>query len=125
MRDIAYQLDGVVDDLFGIVDTLQLGGLVEVDQVLIQVKPGGGEQGTGVVVQVGGNALALFFLQTDRSIEQELLLVLFHALEAHLIPDHLPLVEDDKYNEPDGKREHTYGAEIEHQGHIAAGINCF
>src|ERR1700754_1192985 len=35
--DIADQLDGIIDDRFGIVDTLQLGCLIQVDQVLIQI----------------------------------------------------------------------------------------
>ena len=37
MRDIADQLNGVIDDLLGIVDALQLGGLVQVDEVLIEI----------------------------------------------------------------------------------------
>ena len=35
--DVAYQLDGIVDDLFGVVDALELSGLVEVDQIFIEV----------------------------------------------------------------------------------------
>ncbi len=41
--DITDQLYRIVNDLFGIVNALQLGGLVEVDQVFVQVKPGGSQ----------------------------------------------------------------------------------
>ncbi len=37
VRDITDQLDRIIDDRFGIVDALQLGCFVQVDQVLIQV----------------------------------------------------------------------------------------
>jgi len=45
MRDIPYQLNGIVDDLFGVVDALELGGLVEIDQVFVQVQAGCCQQG--------------------------------------------------------------------------------
>lgn len=112
MRDIADELDGIVDDLLGIVNALQLGGLVQVDQVLIEVKSGGGEQGAGVIVEVGGNTLAFFFLQADGGIQQQFLLVLFHALQAQLVAYHLALVKNNENDEPDGKCKHTDGAKI-------------
>ena len=37
VADIPDQLDRIVDDLLGVIDALQLGGLIEIDQVLIQV----------------------------------------------------------------------------------------
>lgn len=37
VRDIADELDRIVDDLLGVVDALQLRGLVEIDQILVQV----------------------------------------------------------------------------------------
>ena len=112
MRDIANELDGVVDDLLGIVNALQLGGLVQIDQVLIEIESGGGEQGAGVIVEVGGNTLAFFFLQADRGIQQQFLLILLHALEAQLVAYHLTLVKNNENDEPDGKCEHTNGAKI-------------
>jgi hypothetical protein len=112
MRDIADELDGVIDDLLGVVNALQLGGLVQIDQVLIEVEPGGGEEGTGVIMEVGGNALAFFFLQADGGIQQEFLLILLHALEAQLVAYHLTLVKDNENDEPDGKCKHTNGAKI-------------
>src|SRR6185312_12108543 len=36
MTDIPDKLDGIVNDLFGIVDALQLGRLVKVDEVLVE-----------------------------------------------------------------------------------------
>src|SRR6201999_3543706 len=65
MRDIADELDGIIDDRLGIINTLQLGGLVEVDQVLVQVQTGGSQQWSRVVVQIGGDTLAFLFLEPD------------------------------------------------------------
>ena len=44
--DVPDQLDGIVDDLFGIVDALELGLFVEVHKIFIEVEAGRGEQGT-------------------------------------------------------------------------------
>ena len=96
VADIADELDGVIDDLFGVIDALQLGGFVEVDEVLVEVKAGGGKEGAGVVVEVGGDALAFFFLKPDAGIEEKFLLVLFHPLEPQLVADDLTLVEDNE-----------------------------
>jgi len=63
-------------------------------------------------VEVGGNTLTFFFLQADGGIQQQLLLILFHALEAQLVAYHLTLVKDDENDEPDGKGKHAYGAKI-------------
>jgi len=35
--DISDQLDGIVDDLFGVVDALKLGRFIEVDEIFIEV----------------------------------------------------------------------------------------
>jgi hypothetical protein len=110
MGDIADQLDGIVDNLFGIVNTLQLGSLVEVDQVFVQIEPGGRQERACVVMEVGRDALAFFFLQADTGIQEQFLLVLFHPLQFHLVPDDLTLVKDDKNDKPDRKRQHPYSA---------------
>jgi len=114
MRDISDQLDGIIDDLLGVVDTLQLGGLIQVDQVLVKIKPGSSQQGAGIVVQIGCDALSFLFLEPDGGIQQELLLVLFHALQPHLIPDDFSLMKNDKDDQPYGKRQHSYGAKEKH-----------
>ena len=116
--DIPDQLDGIVDDLLGIVDALELGLFVQVYEILVEVEPGRGEQGAGIVVQVGSDALAFFFLQPDGSVQQGLLLVLFHALELLLVADHFALVEADEYNQSDRKGQHTDGAEKQHHRNI-------
>ena len=118
MRDIADQLDGIVDDLLGIVNALELRLFVQVDEVLVQVQACRGEERTGIVVQVSRNALAFFFLKADGCVEQGFLLVLFHTLELLLVADNFTLVEADKYDQPDRKSQHTDGAEKQHHGNI-------
>ena len=98
MADIADELDSIVDDLLGVVDALQLGGLIEIDEVLIEVQPGCSQEGACIVVEIGGDPLAFLFLQADAGVEEEFLLVLFHALEPQLIADDLSLVKDDEDN---------------------------
>lgn len=122
MRDIADELDGIVNDLLGIVDALQLGGFIEVNEVFVEVQAGRGQQGAGIIVEVGGYALAFFFLQADRSVEQHFLLFLFQSLQLHLVLDHLPLVEDDENNKPNGQCEHPYRTEEEYQGNRTTGV---
>ena len=117
MRDIADQLDGIIDDLFGIVDTLQLRGLVEVHQVFVEVQAGGGQQGACIVVEIGSDALAFFFLEADRGIQQHFLLFLFQPLQLHLVAYHFPLVKDDKHDKADSQCQHTHGAKEQNQGH--------
>ena len=118
MGDIADQLDGIVDDLFGVVDALELCLFVEVYEIFVEVEAGRGEQGTGIVVQIGRNALALFFLQADGRIQEGLLLVLFQALQLLLVADYFALVEADEDDEPNGQREHADGAKKEHHRNI-------
>ena len=121
MGDIADQLDGIVDNLLGIVDALELGGFIQVDQVLIEVEAGGSQKGACIVVEVGCNTLAFFFLEPDGGVQEKFLLVIFHFLQAHLVADDLALVEDDKDNEPDGEGKHTDGPEKQDKGYTAAG----
>lgn len=121
MGDITDQLDRIVDDLLGIVDALQLGGLVEVHQIFVQVQAGGGQQGAGIVVEVGCNTLPLLFLEPDGGVQQHFLLFLLHPLELHLVADHLPLMEDDENDQPDCQGQHSHGAEEQDQGDRAAG----
>ena len=113
VRDIADKLDGIVDNLFGVVDALQLAGFVEVHQVFVQVEAGGSQEGAGVVVQVGCDAGAFFFLEADGCVQEHLLLVLFHSLELELVAYDFPLVKHDKNDESDREHEHAYCAEEE------------
>ena len=62
MADVANELDGVVDDLAGLEDRLQLGALVLVHEVFVEVQAGGGQEWSGIVVEIGGESLAFFFL---------------------------------------------------------------
>lgn len=123
VRDIADELDGIVDDLLGVVDALQLGGLVEVDQVFVEIEPCRGEQGPCIVVQVGREALAFLFLEADRGVEEHALLFLLHSLEGLLVADDLALVENNEYDEPYGQREHTDGSEEHNRRDAGLGIN--
>ena len=122
MADVADQLNGIVDDLLGIVNALQLRGLVEIDQVFIEVEPCRGEQGTGIVVKVGGYALPFLFLETDGRIQQCFLLFILKPLQLHLVADDLALVEDDEYNHSNSQDQHTDGAEKQQQRYFATGI---
>ncbi len=81
MTDIADELDSVVDDLLGVVDALQLGGLVEVDEVFVEIQASGREEGAGIIVEISRDALAFFFLEAYAGVEEKLLLVLFHPLK--------------------------------------------
>jgi len=125
VADVADELDGIVDDLFGVVDALQLGGLVEVDEVLVEVQPGGCEEGTRVVVEIGCDPLAFFFLEPDAGVQEQLLLVLFHALEPQLVADNLALVEDNKDNQADRKGQHPDCAKEQHLGHSTVWVSDF
>jgi len=118
MRDITYQLDGIVDDLFGVIDTLELGLFVEVYKILIEVEAGSGEQRSGVVMQVGGNALAFLFLQSDGGIQKRFLLILLHFLKLLLIADDFPLVKADEYDESYREGQHADRAEEQHHRNI-------
>jgi len=116
--DIPDQLDGIVDDLFGIVDTLELGLFIQVYEIFIQVEAGRSQQGTGVIMKVGGDPLAFFFLEADRGIQQGFLLILLHALQLLLVADYLPLVEADEYDQADREGQHTDRAEEQHHRNI-------
>ena len=69
MADVPYELDGIINDLAGLEDGLQLGSFILVDQVFIQVEAGCGKERAGIIVEVGCQSLALFFLKFDRGIE--------------------------------------------------------
>lgn len=111
MADIPDELDGVVDDLAGLENGLQLGGLILVNKVFIEIEAGGGEQGAGIIMEVGRKPLSFFLLQFDRRVKQYFLLLLFHLLEAGLVTHHFPLVEDDEDDKADGKYNHTQGTQ--------------
>jgi len=110
VRYITDQLDRIIYDLLGIVDALQLRADILVYEILIKIKPGCSQQRPGIVVKVGRNSLALFFLPSDRGIQQYFLLFLFHLLELYLVADHPPLVKNDKNNQPYCKCQHTHSA---------------
>jgi len=116
VADIADELDGVVEDLAGLVDGLKLGGLILVDQVFVKIKSGGSQQGAGVVVEVGGQALALLFLEADGSVQQDLLLLMLQLLKPELVPDYLSLVKDDEKDQTDGQYKHAQSAHKEYKG---------
>ncbi len=107
MGNIPDQLDGIVDDLFGVVDALELGIDILVNEVFVQVQSGGGEERTGIIVQVGGDALPFFFLPAYGGVEEDLLLFVFHLLELELVADDPALVEYDKYNQADSEYQHA------------------
>lgn len=102
MGDVPDELDGIVDDLFGVVNALQLGADILLEEVLVQVETRRGQQGPGIIVEIGRNALPLLLLPADGCIQQDLLLLLFHLLELQLIPEDLPLVENNEYNQGNG-----------------------
>lgn len=108
MTDVADQLYGIIDDLAGLEDGLELGGLVLVYEILVEIKPCGGEEWTGVIVQVGGESLPFFFLQFDAGIEHHFLLFDFHLLHLLLKFLHFSLMEDDEHYKPDGEHKHSY-----------------
>lgn len=110
MADVADKLDGIIDDLSGLEYGLELCALILVHQVFIQIQAGGGKQWSCVIMQVGGQALAFFFLQFDRSVEQDLLLLLFHLLQFILKADNASLMEYDKDHQADGQHKHPQGA---------------
>lgn len=117
MRDVPDQLDGIVNDLLGVVDALQLGIDILVYQVFVEVEAGSGQKGAGVIVKVCGYALPFFFLPADGCVQQDLLLFIFHFLELHLVFDDPTLVENNKHDQADSKYQHANGSEEQHIGH--------
>ncbi len=111
MTDISDQLNGVIDDLAGLEDRLKLGGFIHIHQVLVQVKPCGGQQGTSIIMQVGGQALPFFFLQFNGSVQQDLLLFLFHMVDPVLESKHSSLVKNDENDQCNGKHDHPQGTQ--------------
>lgn len=117
MGDIPDELDGIVNDLLGVIDALQLGIDILVYEVFVEVEAGGGEEGAGVIVEVSGDALAFFFLPADRCVKEDLLLFLLHFLELHLVFDDPALVENDKYDQADSEYQHADRSEEQNVGH--------
>jgi len=111
MADIPDQLDGIINDLAGLEDGLELGGFVLVHEVLIQVKAGGGEQGTGIIMQIGGQPLPFFFLQFDGGIQEKTLLRFLHILYLLIKALDPFLVQDDEYDKAHRKHQHPQGAQ--------------
>ena len=107
MGDVPDQLDGIVDNLFGVINALELRIDVLVHQVFVEVEPCGGEEWAGVIVKIGCNALSFFFLPAYGCIQKDLLLLVFHFLELHLVADNPALVEYDKYNQADSEYQHA------------------
>ena len=101
MRDVPDELDGIVNDLLGVIDALQLGIDILVNEVFVEVEAGGGQEGPGVIMKVCGYTLPFFFLPAYGGVEQDLLLFIFHFLELHLVFDDPALVENDKHDQAD------------------------
>jgi hypothetical protein len=106
VRDVPDQLDGIIYNLLGIVDALQLGRDILVNQVVIQVKTGCSQQWAGVIMKISCNALPFFFLPPDGCIEENLLLLLFKSLKLLLVLDDLSLVKYNEYHQAYGKHQH-------------------
>ena len=123
VRNISDQLDGIIDDLLGIINTLQLSGLIEIHQVLVQIQTRRRQQRTGIIVEIRRNPLPFFLLQAYGGIQKQLLLILFHLLQFHLVTNDLALVKDDENDKPYGERQHSYGAKKQHHGYIARASN--
>lgn len=76
-------------------------------------------------MEIGGNTLPLFFLEPDRGVEQQFLLILLHALQPQLIADDLSLMKDDEDDKPDSQCQHTDSAKEQHQRHAATRVSDF
>jgi len=114
MGNIPDQLDGIVYDLLGIINALQLGRNILVNQVVIQVQARRSQQRAGIIMKVSRNALPFFFLPPDGGIEENLLLFLFQSLQLLLVLDDPLLVKHNEYHQPNGKYQHPQGAEEQH-----------
>ena len=106
MGDIPDQLYGIINNLLGIVDTLQLCGFIQVDQVFIEVEPGCGKERSCIIMEVSCNALPFFFLKADGSIKQGFLLILLHTLQLLLVADDFSLVKSDKDDKANRECQH-------------------
>lgn len=118
VADVADELDGIIDDLACLEYALELRGLVLVHEVFIEIEPGGGEEGTGIIMEVGGQSLSFLFLQLDAGVEHHLLLVYFHLLHSLLEALHPALVEDDEEHQANHQYQHSDGAQKKHQAGI-------
>ena len=116
MADITDQLNRIVDDLSGLEDRLELGSFIHIHQVFVEIKAGGSEQGTSVIMQVSGKSLSFLFLELDGSVEQDLLLFLFHVIDPVLKTKYTSLVKNDKDDQSYGQHDHAQGSEEQDQG---------
>src|SRR5688572_28742322 len=107
MAYVTDKLDSIINNLPGLEDALKLGYFILVYKVFIQVKAGSGQQGAGIIVEVGGKPLAFFFLQLDAGAEHHFLLVDFHLLQLLLEAEDFTLVKNDKKYKPNSKYKHA------------------
>ena len=70
-------------------------------------------------MQVGSYTLAFFFLETDRSVQERLLLLVLQLLQFQLVADYFALMENDKNDHSDGQNQHPYGSEEQHKRDLA------
>ena len=77
VANITDELNSIINDLSCLENALKLVYFILVHQVLIQVQSGRSKQWTRVIMQVGSETLALFFLHFNRGIEHHFLLVYF------------------------------------------------
>lgn len=110
-------MDGIVNDLLGVIDALQLGIDILVNEVFVEVEAGGGEEGACIIMKICGYPLPFFFLPAYGGVQQDLLLFIFHFLELHLVFNNPSLVENDKDDQADSKYQHANGSEEQHIGH--------
>src|SRR5688572_1306781 len=103
MAYVTDELDGIIYDLAGLEYALQLGHFILVHKVFIQVKAGSGQQGAGIIVQVGGKPLSFFLLQLDAGAKHHFLLVNLHLLQLLLKAKDFTLVENYKKYKPNSK----------------------
>src|SRR5688500_6583854 len=66
-------------------------------------------------MQVGNNALAFFFLESDRCVQEGFLLFVFKLLQSQMVPYHFTLMEYDEHDHPDGQNQHPYCSEEQHE----------
>ena len=111
MADVADALNGIIDDLFGTEDGLQLLGGFEVNQVFIEVKKGSGQLRTYIIVQVGCNPVSFLLLKFNGGIQQHLLLLILQPLQFGIELVDFSLMKDYKEHNAQGKTDHGQRAE--------------
>ena len=116
MADVTDQLYRIIQYLPGLEDGLQLGCLILVHQVFIQVKAGSSQQGSGIIMKIGCESLSFLLLKPDGSIQQDFLLFMFQVLQFQLVSDNLSLMEYDKKDQANGQYQHAQGTQEEYEG---------